>query len=161
MKNILKSMKIIGMLSRIESSRDPEEFAGFITISENISKLQDKIQNNIPLIEQNIGQTRELIVNVSEIFENIKSEFFVISEGSSAIINNLEEIIAISHDSEITSRTIVDDTGELDKQLNELRGSLLKLTEIVKKPIEGSAENIRRGKEIESKCTDILSQIAG
>ncbi len=156
LKNILKSMKIIGMLSRIESSRDPEEFQGFMTISENISALQDKIQNNIPLIEQNIIETHQLIEGINTQFENIQSDFDVISKISNTIIGNLKETSDISSNSEDLSRKILLDSETLESSLEILRVLLNKLTEIVKKPIDGSAANIERGKRVETQCEEIL-----
>ncbi|HQO23030.1 MAG TPA: methyl-accepting chemotaxis protein, partial [Spirochaetota bacterium] len=61
LKNILKSMHLIGMYSRIESARDIDVFEGFMNISANIGVLQKEIQNNIPNIEKNIFQTHQLI----------------------------------------------------------------------------------------------------
>lgn len=159
LKNILKSMKIIGMLSRIESSRDPEEFQGFMTISENISMLQDKIQNNIPLIEQNIMETHQLIEGVNTQFENISSDFNVISRISNTIIVNLKEISDISSNSEELSSKILVDSETLENSLEKLRLLLNSLTEIVKKPIDGSASNIERGKELVAWCEEILETL--
>ncbi|MCP4137800.1 MAG: methyl-accepting chemotaxis protein [bacterium] len=159
LKNILKSMNIIGMLSRIESARDPEEFSGFMTISENISKLQNHIQVNLPQIEHNINMTHELIENVNAYFENISSVFLTISKSSNVIIQKLEDITTISSDSKIVSQSILDESNKIDALLTELRNYLMQLTEVVKKPIEGSAANIERGKKIESQCQEIMGSI--
>jgi methyl-accepting chemotaxis protein len=160
LKNILKSMKIIGMLSRIESSRDPEEFQGFMTISENISELQDKIQNNIPHIEQNIIETHQLIEGVNTQFEDISSDFEVISRISNTIIANLKEISDISSNSEELSSKILIDSETLENSLEKLRVLLNALTEIVKKPIDGSAANVERGKKVETQCEEILGALS-
>jgi methyl-accepting chemotaxis protein len=159
LKNILKSMKIIGMLSRIESSRDPEEFQGFMTISENISALQDKIQNNIPLIEQNIVETHQLIEGVNTQFENISSDFEVISGISNTIIVNLKDISGISSNSEVLSSKILVDSETLENSLEKLRVLLNSLTEIVRNPIDGSALNVERGKKVEAQCEEILADL--
>jgi hypothetical protein len=46
-------------------------------------------------------------------------------------------------------------TKELDTGLKGLRESLINLTHVVKKPIDGSAANIERGKLIESLCEEL------
>ncbi len=156
LKNILKSMKIIGMLSRIESSRDPEEFQGFMTISENIGKLQDKIHNNIPLIEDNINLTHDYITDVNNYFETASSDFSNIKDISNDIIDSLKEISQISTDSSNISKKLVDNSGNSDAALEELSDLLNKQKRIVEIPIKGSEKNIERGKKIQEACEYIL-----
>jgi len=158
LKDILQQMNVIGMYSRIESSRDPDEFQGFITISENIRKLHVQIQNNIPNIEENIEKTHTLIENVNNYFENISNIFSVISKSSSVIIEKLDDFTHTSSESERISLIILNESQEIDGILGELRALLIQLTEIVKKPIEGSALNIDRGKNIEENCRDLLKE---
>ncbi len=155
LKNILKSMNIIGMYSRIESARDPEEYAGFMTISENIIKLQSKIHNNIPLIEENISMTHGFIESVNQTFMNVATMFYSILSSSNTIIENLKKITQLSIESENFSMATLDETKELDTGLKGLRESLINLTHVVKKPIDGSAANIERGKLIESLCEEL------
>lgn len=155
LKSILKSMKIIGMYSRIESSRDPEEFAGFMTIYRNILQLQSQIQQNIPEIEANIDNSHKLIENINNFFIEISSVFFRIAENSSNVIGKFKEIINMSAESENISESIVEESKEIDALMKELRNFLNELTEVVKKPIEGSAANIQRGKKIEEICRKI------
>ncbi len=155
LKNILKQMNVIGMYSRIESARDPEEFAGFITISDNIRSLQNHIHNNIPLIEENILKTHQLITNVNTYFNDISTVFKTIADSSVGIIKKLGEITVISSESERISQNILNENREIDNKLNQLRNFLIKLSEVVKKPIEGSAANIERGKNIENLCIEI------
>ncbi len=156
LKDVLKSMKIIGMLSRIESSRDPEEFHGFMTISDNIEKLQDRIQNNIPVIEENIRRTHELILRIKSFNGEMTADFSLIIGSSREIIKNLMEITGISSDSEAISGSINSESEEQDRFLGSLRALLTGLAEIVKVPIEGSASNIERGAEIARECRAIL-----
>ncbi|PKL38042.1 MAG: hypothetical protein CVV44_12805 [Spirochaetae bacterium HGW-Spirochaetae-1] len=158
LKNILNSMNVIGMMSRIESARKPDEFSQFMTISENISELQNHIHNNIPNIEDNINSTHDLIKNVNDFFESISSKFFVIAESTKNIIDKLGEITAISSESQDFSREILENSTEQVKNVTGLRESLMGLTEVVKKPIEGSAANIDRGKTIEEICLGIFQE---
>jgi len=155
LKNILKSMQIIGMYSRIESSRDPAEFEGFFTISMEINELQDKIQKNIPLIEKNINLTHELIEDVNNSFQKTSLIFNTIAESTMGIINKLQDIMVISVKSEKLTTAILGESENINKVLIELRGHLLQLVEIVKKPIDGSASNIERGKLIDRFCGEI------
>jgi methyl-accepting chemotaxis protein len=69
LKNIMKSMNTIGLMARIESSRDPEKYKQFITISENIINLQNHIDKTIPVVEENINKSHELIIIVNENFK--------------------------------------------------------------------------------------------
>ncbi len=160
LKSILKSMKVIGMYSRIESSRDPDEFMGFMTIYKNIIKLQSGIQNNIPQIEDNINNSHGLIEDINTYFNNISSVFFTIVENSNSIIEKFKEIINISAESESISQSIVDESKEIDMLLKELRNFLNELSEVVKKPIEGSAANIERGKNVENICREIKELVS-
>ncbi|MDY6934144.1 MAG: methyl-accepting chemotaxis protein [Spirochaetota bacterium] len=159
LKSILKSMKVIGMYSRIESSRDPNEFEGFMTIYENINRLQNHIQKNVPKIEENINSTQVIIEKINLFLQSISSVFYAISNNSNSIIVNLKEITNLSAETESVGQSIVEKSIEIDTLLNELRGFLLELTEVVKKPIEGSAANITRGKTIESKCIEVKELI--
>jgi hypothetical protein len=131
-----------------------------MTISENISALQDKIQNNIPLIEQNIIETHQLIEGVNTQFEDISSDFEVISRISNTIIANLKEISDISSNSEELSSKILIDSETLENSLEKLSVLLNSLTEIVKKPIDGSAANVERGKKVETQCEEILGALS-
>lgn len=157
LKNILKSMNVIGMYSRIESSRDPEEFSGFITISENIKKLQAYIHNNIPVIENNIGSTHRLIEGMNDYFETISTTFILITISAELVIDKFREIIDLSSVSEKINQKIMSESSSAEKELRDLKNSLLELTEIVKKPIEGSAANIDRGAQIVRACSEIFS----
>ncbi|HNR87434.1 MAG TPA: methyl-accepting chemotaxis protein [Spirochaetota bacterium] len=157
LKNIMKSMSVIGMLSRIESARDPEEFRGFMTIAENIRKLQEHIHANIPLIEHNIAQTHALIENVNVNFAEISRVFGTITQSSSQIIERLQDINRISAESQGISASIMDVSGGIDGSMGSLRGQLTELSEVVKKPIEGSAANMERGKAIANLCDEVLS----
>lgn len=159
LKSILKSMKIIGMYSRIESSRDPDEFAGFMTIYKNIIKLQSQIQQNIPNIEANIEKSHKLIEKINNYFTEISSVFFKISKKSSSIIGKFKDIIGISSKSQTSSQSIVEESKEIDAMLQELRHFLNELTEVAKKPIEGSAANIQSGRNIEKVCREILQNL--
>jgi methyl-accepting chemotaxis protein len=156
LKNILNTMNVIGMMSRIESARDPEEFRQFMTISENIRKLQNHIHDNIPNIEKNIASTHDLIGNVNSYFESISLMFGSIARSSSGIIENLNRIISVSSESQNISQEIQDDSRTLVANVSSIRESLMNLSEIVKKPIEGSAANIERGKAVADICEQIL-----
>lgn len=158
LKNVLKSMHLIGMYSRIESSRDEEVFSGFMTISDNISELQNNIQSNIPIVEDNINKTYELIESVNEKFSNVSSVFYRITESSKEIIGKFSEIITVSSESETISSSFLDGSKKINEMLEKLRSYLLSLADIVKKPIEGSAANIERGKKIEQLCSEIYEE---
>ena len=155
LKNILKQMNVIGMYSRIESARDPDEFAGFITISDNIRNLQNHIHKNIPLIEENIINTQKLIEDVNYYFDNISQVFIMIANSSINIIGKLKDLTRISSDSEKLSNNILTESKEIENKLNKLRNFLIDLTEVVRKPIEGSAKNIERGKDVENYCIEV------
>ena len=160
MKNIFKSMNVIGMLARIESARDPEEFASFITIADSIRKLQEKIQDNIPQIETNILKTHEIIDNVNSYFNSIEQRFKKLQESSRDIVVKLNSIIRYSSESESNSREILGAARDVEIYLGDLRGLLMELTEIVKKPIEGSSQNMERGALIESLCAELAGTAA-
>jgi len=155
LKSILKSMKVIAMYSRIEASRDPKEFEGFMTIYKNINNLQNHIQKNIPLVDDNISKTHKLIEKINIYFKEIFSVFLTISKNSNRIIEKIEEVTSVSAGSKSVSETIVKESKEIDALLNDLRKFLLELSEVVKKPIEGSSGNIERGKKIENQCLEI------
>ncbi|MFH0975470.1 MAG: methyl-accepting chemotaxis protein [Spirochaetota bacterium] len=155
LKDILKLMKIIGIYSRIEASRDPVAYEGFLTISKHIQKLQNKIKNNIPKIESNIKDTKAIIDLVNESYQNISVEFNNIRENSIFFTNQLKGISQISTEAENISVNILNDSLNLDTLLSDLENYLNKLTEIVKEPIEGSAKNIQRGKFIEETTNEI------
>ncbi len=160
LKNILNSMNVIGMMSRIESARDPEEYQQFMTISENISELQNHIHINIPNIEGNIEQTHDLIDNVNNYFDAISTKFYTISSSTDGIIENLGIVTRLSSESKGISEGILTDSKDLVGDITRLRGSLLELTEVVKKPIEGSAANIERGKRVEHLCSEISGMLS-
>jgi hypothetical protein len=155
LKDILKLIKIIGIYSRIEASRDPVAYEGFLTISKNIQKLQKKIKNSIPRIEKNIKDTKLIIDHVNHSYQNISSEFFKIRENSIYFTNQLNSISQISAEAEKLSLTILDDSLSLDTLLNDLEEYLNKLTDVVKEPIEGSAKNIQRGKYLEEQGKEL------
>ena len=148
-------MNVIGMMSRIESARDPEEYQQFMTISENISELQNHIHTNIPNIEGNIENTHELIDSVNSYFEDISTRFYAISSSTDGIIENLGIVTRLSSESKAISEGILGESKDLVGDITRLREALLELTEVVKKPIEGSAANIERGKRIETLCGEI------
>lgn len=155
LKNILKSMHLIGMYSRIESARDIEVFEGFMNISANISVLQKEIQNNIPNIEKNIFQTHQYINSVNQKFSNIHSDFAEISNVSERIISELKEIVSLSNQSEQTSQTVFDQSKDIFSKLDVLLEKAKKLPDVSRIPVEGSGNNIERGKKIESICDQI------
>ncbi|HPY04112.1 MAG TPA: methyl-accepting chemotaxis protein [Spirochaetota bacterium] len=155
LKNILKSMHLIGMYSRIESARDIDVFEGFMNISANIGVLQKEIQNNIPNIEKNIFQTHQLINSVNGKFSTIHSDFANISNVSERIISELKVIINLSGESENTSKTVFDKSKEISVLLDQLLEKIKKLPEVTKIPVEGSAGNIERGKRMEAICAEI------
>ncbi len=159
MKNILKSMNVVGMYARVESARDPDEFASFITISDNIRKLQSHIHGNIPSIEDNINKTHDMIFNVNDYFENIASLFRKLVTGSQAIIEKLGDIVRISSESEAISLSILKESENIESILGELREKLMNLTRVVEKPIEGSGKNIERGNAIEGICHSIAQAL--
>ncbi len=159
LKNILNSMNVIGMMSRIESARDPEEYKQFMTISENIRELQEHIHNNIPNIEENITCTHELIENVNNYFDSISTKFYAISSSTDGIIKNLGAVTRLSSESKNVSEGILTESKDLVGDITRLREFLMELTEVVKKPIEGSAANIERGKRVESLCSEISDQL--
>jgi hypothetical protein len=159
LKNILKSMHLIGMYSRIESSRDTVVFEGFMNISANISSLQKEIQNNIPNIEKNINETHALINSVSGLFARVTTDFSLIADGSQKIIENLSVIIAISNESENISQIILSDTKLLDDKLANLQGHFNKLPDITKVPVDGSAANIQRGQRMEHICQSVFNAL--
>ncbi len=155
LKNILNSMNVIGMMSRIESAREPEEYKQFMTISENIRELQEHIHNNIPNIEGNIANTHDLIQNVNSYFEAISTKFYAISSSTDGIIKNLGSVTRLSSESRNISEGILTESQDLVGDITRLREFLMELTEVVKKPIEGSAANIERGKKVEMLCGEI------
>lgn len=159
LKNILKSMHLIGMYSRIESARDTEEFAGFMNISANITNLQKEIQNNIPVIEKNIVDTHQLIDQVNGAFRTISEDFENISQSSNNIITQLKEVVRYNTKTEETSKTMLHNTQEVITQLDTLDSYLNRLTEIVKFPIEGSELNMGRGGQLEDLFNEIVQII--
>jgi len=159
LKNILKSMHLIGMYSRIESARDEEKFSGFINISANITKLQKKIQNNIPVIEKNINDTHQLIDSVNNGFKKISADFYNISESSDKIIQQLGDIISISSNTEELSEEILKNSHDIGSLLGTLKDNINKLPEIVKVPIDGSAANMERGKQLEIKFKSVITKL--
>ncbi|MBN2039466.1 MAG: methyl-accepting chemotaxis protein [Spirochaetes bacterium] len=159
LKNILRLMKIIGIYSRIEASRDPVTFEGFLTISKNIQQLQYNIANMMPKIEQNIKETKSLIDKVNDSYENISFVFNEVRGSSNSITVDLNEIAGISNETEKFSQNILQESLDLDTLLNDLENYLNKLTEVVKQPIEGSAQNINRGKYIEEKSTELKKKL--
>ncbi|MBN2401187.1 MAG: hypothetical protein JXN64_02195 [Spirochaetes bacterium] len=155
LKDILKLMKIIGIYSRIEASRDPVLYEGFLTISKNIQKLQKKIKNSIPMIESNIKKTKSVIELVNNSYQNISSVFFQVRKNSIYFTNEMNIISQASTEAEKLSVAILDDSLNLDALLIDLEKYLNKLTEVVKEPIEGSAKNIQRGKLLEEKGREL------
>jgi hypothetical protein len=155
LKDILKLMKIIGIYSRIEASRDPIIYEGFLTISKNIQKLQTKIKKSIPKIESNIKETKAIIDKVNDSYQYISSVFFQIRENSISFTKELNNISQISTEAEKLSITILEDSLNLDTLLNDLEEYLNKLTDVVKEPIDGSAKNIERGKYLEDKGKEL------
>ncbi len=159
LKNILKSMHLIGMYSRIESARDVEEFSGFMNISANITNLQKEIQNNIPVIEKNITDTHQLIDSVNLAFKNISSDFDIISGSSDQIISHLEDIVSVNRRTETTSSDMLENSSRIITFLNTLDDYLIDLMKVVEFPIEGSLQNIERGKRMENIFTDIVKDV--
>lgn len=159
LKNILKSMHLIGMYSRIESARDTEEFAGFMNISSNITSLQKEIQNNIPVIEKNITATHELIDSVSDSFKRVSDDFGKISTSSSKIISQLKMLVNLYSETEGLSQSGLSYSKAITGALENLDIQLSNLIEVVKFPIEGSDLNVKRGKNLESLCSEIMQII--
>lgn len=149
LKNILKSMHLIGMYSRIESARDADEFSGFMNISANITKLQKEIQNNIPIIEKNINDTHHLIDSVTSFFKKNSADFFLISESSVRIVTSIDKSMKSNTEVDTLSGTMFQETEQVLSKVNELRAQLDSLTEVVSFPIEGSNLNVQRGKKLE------------
>jgi methyl-accepting chemotaxis protein len=156
LKNILKSMHLIGMYSRIESSRDINVFEGFMNISANISTLQKEIQNNIPNIEKNIYDTHQLISSVTGNFARIYSDFALINENSDRIINELRDMVNLSVDSENVSHAVLNLAREILDHLRQIETDLGRLPEVTKVPVEGSAANMERGKRLETICAEMM-----
>ncbi|MDA3900803.1 MAG: methyl-accepting chemotaxis protein [Spirochaetes bacterium] len=159
LKNILKSMHLIGMYSRIESARDTEEFAGFMNISSNITNLQKEIQNNIPVIEKNINDTHQLIDSVNSAFKHISADFDIISGSSNQIIAQLEDIVTTNRKTETTSSSMLENSTQIITLLNSLDNHLSELSTVVEFPIEGSSKNVERGKQIEDIFNEIIKQV--
>jgi methyl-accepting chemotaxis protein len=159
LKNILRLMKIIGIYSRIEASREPVKFEGFMTISKNIQKLQNRTKNNLPRIELNIKSTKIIIEEVNNSYQVISSIFQEVMGNSKTFTIELNEISHISTDAEKISISILNESLNLDTLLNDLDNYLNKLTEIVKMPIEGSSKNIQRGKFLEEKSREITKML--
>jgi methyl-accepting chemotaxis protein len=159
LKDILRLIKIIGIYSRIEASREPVKFEGFMTISKNIQKLQNRIKNTLPRIESNIKNTKIVIEDVNNSYQNISSVFQEIMGNSKAFTNELNEISHLSTDAEKISISILDESLNLDTLLSDLDNYLNKLTEVVKMPIEGSGKNIQRGKFLEEKSREISKML--
>lgn len=160
LEKILKFMKIIGIYSKIEASRDPVEFDGFLTISKEIQSLQNHIKSTLPHIENNIKNTKSLITIVNDSYKTFSEEFREIRQSSYAIAKDLEVISSMSVRAEKVSKEILEESLTLDNLLNDLELYLVKLTDVVKKPIEGSAGNIQRGKDIEEKTNYIKSELS-
>jgi hypothetical protein len=159
LNDILKLMKIIGIYSRIEASRDPILYEGFLTISKNIQKLQTKIKKNIPSIESNIKETNAIIDNVNKSYQNIFSVFFQVRKNSISFTNELNSLSQTSVEAEKLSVTILENSLNLDTLLNDLEEYLNKLTEVVKEPIDGSAQNIQRGKYLEENGKELKKML--
>ncbi|MBN1499522.1 MAG: hypothetical protein JW982_05180 [Spirochaetes bacterium] len=157
LKNILKSMHLIGMYSRIESARDIDQYEGFMNISANISKSQTDIQNNIPKIESNISDTHLKIDKVNRSFKKIYADFTQITDVSKMIIRQLNEMINISKVNRNTINTILEISEKSFTHSGNLRKYLNKLTEVVRIPIEGSAANMERGQHVSVCCDELLS----
>ncbi len=156
LKEILKSMNVIGMYSRIESARDPEEFRGFMTISENIIKLQEQIQENIPGIDDNIQTMDEVIGKIIEGFSSISRDFRSLAGSSREIIQRLNRISTISSESENITLAMKESTRMIVEGLDSMRTSITRLSEVVKEPIEGSERNMERSKRIEELADELL-----
>jgi len=99
--------------------------------------------------------THGFIESVNQTFMNVATMFYSILSSSNTIIENLKKITQLSIESENFSMATLDETKELDTGLKGLRESLINLTHVVKKPIDGSAANIERGKLIESLCGEL------
>ena len=154
-------MKIIGIYSKIEASRDPVEFEGFLTISKQIQKLQNHIKSTLPHIKKNMRTTKDLINTVNNSYKRFSKDFSDLKQSSDSIAESLEKISQVSTDAEKISNSIMDESLSLDNLLNDLEQYIEKLTEIVKKPIQGSAANIKRGKEIEEKSLKLKEMLTG
>jgi methyl-accepting chemotaxis protein len=159
LKEILKSMNVIGMYSRIESARDPEEFKGFMTISENIIKLQEQIQENIPSIDENIQNMDEVIGEIIEGFSSISRDFRTLAGSSREIIGRLNRISTISSESEKITLAMKESTRVIVEGLDTMRSSISRLSEVVKVPIEGSAKNMERSSTIEELTDGLLASL--
>ena len=152
-------MKIIGVYSRIESSRDPVTFDGYLTISQNIQNQQNKIRDHLPVLEKNIKETNNIINEINDTYQNIAGVFSEIRKSSESITNDLRDISGTSITTKQLSELILNESLNLDTLLNDLDNYLNKLIEVVEKPIEGSAQNIKRGKFIEAKTDEFEKMI--
>ncbi|MDR3238341.1 MAG: hypothetical protein LBT84_07550 [Spirochaetia bacterium] len=155
LRGIMKSMNLIGMLSRIESSREPDEYMQFMTISENIRALQAQIHDNIPNIEDNIDRTKNLINSINLNFEDILSDFSVIGDSGVTVRNNLSESVENSVNSQKLSSEIMDESKSLSENLVAIRDSMNQMLEIMPHPIEGGAFNRDSARKIEEMCASL------
>lgn len=156
LKNIMKSMNLIGMLSKIESSREPEEYKQFMTISENINGLQSKIHDNIPNIEDNIQRTRTLIETANGYFQAVLSSFGYIIKSSDSIMQRLSRMVEISVNSQNLSAMITEETEKSVDSITTIRDSMQQLAEVVEKPIEGSGHNMSAGRRVDELSGQII-----
>lgn len=152
LKNILKTMNMIGILSRIESSREPEDYVQFLTISDNISALQNSISNNIISIEESIEHSRTLINDVNEEFGDLLNFFTDIRSNGLKIRASAESMLEISLRSQEGTNYISDKSGEMNESINAVHKLLEDLLDVVASPIRFSAQNIENGRRIEEIC---------
>ena len=158
LRNIMKSMNLIGMLSRIESSREPEEYVQFMTISENIRALQAQIHDNIPAIEENVERTRISINTIRDYFEEIFLNFSSIDQAAVSINNTLLDSIKISSNTLTVLSEIADRTKAMSTDLLSIRNSVNQMLENISHPIEGGAFNRDNANRIETMCNDLLNE---
>lgn len=152
LKNILKQMNLIGILSRIESAREPDDYRQFMTISDNISGLQNNISDNILKIEESVERTKGIIDSLHEQFNSISRRFENVLSNGLNIENNLENVVNISARSKNSSDAIYEKSDELVKGIKKIRDNLANLMEVVAAPIRGSAKNMENGHRLEDIC---------
>ena len=159
LKNIMKSMNLIGVLSKIESSREPEEYRQFMTISENITNLQIRIHDNIPHVEKNIERTRVLIETLNNRFLQILSDISLISQNGNDILLRITKMVNTSVSSQHLSISIAQETEAGGEVLIALRSFMKQLAKAVEKPIEGSEHNMSAGTTVGELCVQVIDSI--
>ena len=158
LRNIMKSMNLIGMLSRIESSREPEEYVQFMTISENIRALQTQIHDNIPIIESNVDRTQTLIDDIKTYFEEIFLNFSTIDQSIVSVNNSILHSIETSEEAQRLLAQIANESENISTNLAGIRHSVDQMLETITHPIEGGAFNRDNANRIEIMCDNLINE---